>query len=77
VEELNRSLRNCGAVRASAATRRTSRWRTRACGRLSKIATHEPGVTLYRALKGRDTGAYWLTRKSASGSCIVPNGEDQ
>jgi len=22
-------------------------------------------VTLYRALKGRDTGAYWLTRKSA------------
>ena len=32
---------------------------------LSKIATHEPGVTLYRALKGRDTGAYWLTRKSA------------
>ena len=33
---------------------------------LSKIAKEEPGVTLYRALKGRDTGAYWLTGASAA-----------
>lgn len=32
---------------------------------LSKIANREPGMTLYRAAKGRDTGAYWLTRASA------------
>lgn len=32
---------------------------------LSKIATYQPGVTLYRAPRGRDTGAYWLTRASA------------
>lgn len=32
---------------------------------LSKFATEQPGVTLYRAPKGRDTGAYWLTRASA------------
>jgi len=64
VEELNQSLEElrsrAGVIDAAYISLENSGLRP-----LSKIATREPGVTLYRAPKGRDTGAYWLTRASA------------
>ena len=64
VEELNLSLKELrsrpGLAEAAYISLENSGLRP-----LNKIATEEPGVTLYRASKGRDTGAYWLTRASA------------
>src|SRR4029453_14699241 len=64
VEELNQSLRELrsrpGIANAAYISLENSGLRP-----LSKIAAPKPGVTLYRAPKGRDTGAYWLTRASA------------
>lgn len=65
VEELNASLRELrgrtNASDASYISLENSGLRP-----LSKVAVERPGVTIYRAPTGRDTGAYWLTRASAA-----------
>ena len=64
VEELNQSLEELrsrpGIADAAYISLENSGLRP-----LSKFAAPVPGMTLYRAQKGRDTGAYWLTRASA------------
>ena len=65
VEELNASLKELRSRPGARVEQAYISLENSGFRPLSKIAKQEPGVTLYRAPKGRDTGAYWLARGSA------------
>ena len=66
VEELNASLKELRARPDARVDESYISLENSGLRPLSKIATWQPGVTLYRAAKGRDTGAYWLGRGTAA-----------
>ena len=66
VEALNASLRELRQRPGSRADEAYISLENSGLRPISKIASrYDPGTTLYRADRGRDTGAYWLARTAA------------